>query len=122
MPSSWAVNAEKTIYLFPNKLNRNILRKIIEDCEEPKSTIHFVEYEAVYKKTVFSLLEAERLIKKALLTSNIESSENSDSDNDKLQDRTGQETPYSSRKLACGKFEFLLKFTLYKNFYCFQDR
>lgn len=56
-------------------MNRNELKAHIEKCERPKPTKSYVEYNAIFKKTVYSLNEAEKYAQRGQQTSNLDSSE-----------------------------------------------
>ncbi|KAK4878218.1 hypothetical protein RN001_010724 [Aquatica leii] len=80
VPSIWAVDEKKTIYLFPTNVPRSMLLNLIKRCEDPSvSKCRFKEHPATYKKTVNTLQEAEKLIEKAMDTDNFD---NNDSEAD----------------------------------------
>ncbi|XP_031353771.1 uncharacterized protein LOC116178422 [Photinus pyralis] len=60
IPSSWAVNDDKTIYLWP-KVPISILKHSIEECEPPKTSVSYKELGAVYKGTRNTIAAARRL-------------------------------------------------------------
>lgn len=73
VPSAWAVNDEKTYYLFPTNVSRKTITNLIQNCVDPSSTKHrFTEHRASYKKTVTNLEAAEKLIEKAMDTDNFD--------------------------------------------------
>lgn len=80
VPSIWAVDSTKTIYLFPVNVTRKTLTHLIHTCEDPSSSknIKYREHRATYKKTVTSLEVAEKLIQKAVDTDNFENGSDED--------------------------------------------
>lgn len=82
VPSIWAVNTEKTLYLFPVNVTRKTLISLIHTCQDPSTTtnVKYREHRAIYKKTVSSLEVAEQLIQKAVDTDNFDSESRSGSE------------------------------------------
>lgn len=73
LPSSWAVNKEKSIYLWPAIKSVSRVRRLIDECVSPSVYINFNEYAAVYKATTSNITKAKDMTEKYLETSNISS-------------------------------------------------
>lgn len=71
------MDTKRDTYLFPSNVTRSNLLKLIRSCEDPSfSKYMFKEHPAVYKKTVMTIEEAEKLIEKAIETDNFDVSDN----------------------------------------------
>lgn len=77
LPTTWAVNSEKNLYLWPRKISNAHLKRLLEECKPPSVEVSYDEFPGICKKTVYTLKEAQKYTKMALLTSNLESDDDS---------------------------------------------
>uniref|UniRef100_A0A1Y1L3Q7 Uncharacterized protein n=1 Tax=Photinus pyralis TaxID=7054 RepID=A0A1Y1L3Q7_PHOPY len=63
VPSSWVVDsAVRNKYMYPKQIKSSKLKKIIKNCEEPSTKYVYTELDAVFKKTVNSYAEGEKML------------------------------------------------------------
>lgn len=72
VPSSWRVNHQKNVYLWP-KLPLNKLRRLINDCKPPDTSLSYSECAAQCKATVDNITLAETLVAKLQYESDLSS-------------------------------------------------
>ncbi|KAJ8955996.1 hypothetical protein NQ318_006270 [Aromia moschata] len=75
VPTSWAVDTKKDVYLWPKKLSETQIKKLRDNCSEPSLNIEYEEWDGICKATVFTLKHAQNLAEKAEYTSNLSADE-----------------------------------------------
>ncbi|KAJ8945279.1 hypothetical protein NQ318_016049 [Aromia moschata] len=55
VPTSWAVDTKKDVYLWPKKLSETQIKKLRDNCSEPSLNIEYEEWDGICKATVFTL-------------------------------------------------------------------
>lgn len=73
LPSSWAVDVTKSMYLWPKKLSIGHINKLRDSCSMPSSNIQYEEWTGTRKATVYDIGEARKLAERATYTSNLSS-------------------------------------------------
>ncbi|KAJ8945494.1 hypothetical protein NQ318_002539 [Aromia moschata] len=71
VPTSWAVDTKKDVYLWPKKLSETQIKKLRDNCSEPSLNIEYEEWDGICKATVFTLKHAQNLAEKAEYISNL---------------------------------------------------
>lgn len=73
VPTSWATNVNKNMYLWPKKLSEIQIKKLRDSCSKPSVNIDYNEWDGICKATVYTLEDAQKLAKKAEYTSHLSS-------------------------------------------------
>lgn len=71
VPTSWAVNKEKTVYLWPKMTSKIQLKKMQQKCSAPSAKVTYQELEATCKATVCDLSQAIKYSEKLIYSSSL---------------------------------------------------
>ncbi|KAK4885632.1 hypothetical protein RN001_001903 [Aquatica leii] len=99
VPSSWAINEDRSLYVWPVNVKKSKILSMISNCIPPSSKHNYEELPAKHKKTITSLQRAEKYLKRLEVTSSVET-ENNDEENNAVCTTAGIIQHCSQRQVA----------------------